>query len=360
MSKLKKVIAAVMAAMMIFTMTACKDTTWSVKNGETTIPVGVYIYYQNEAISNATQKVPSDSQDMFKETIEEKDAVTWINDETKRLMNEHVVIVNKFDEMGLTFSEEEIKQIDVTLNNSWDSYQDYYESMGISKSSAKIAIESMYKYNKVFNAIYGEGGTQEVKESEVKNYLDDNYARVKYIAIQLKDGEGNLFKSAQKAEAKKMAEDYISRSEDESFNNLIDEYTDFYNGEINKATDKDNSSEVVSSKSTEESDYNYETILTKNTESPSKEVVEKAFSMKASNKPVLIEEDEVYYILQKLDIKERNDLVEDQKESIINEMKQQEFKDSIKEWGKALNLEYNEDAVKKYDPITMSAKSKSK
>lgn len=58
-------------------------------------------------------------------------------------------------------------------------------------------------------------------KEDVEKYYDENYARVKYIAMELKDADGNSLDDDGKAEIKAMADDYVERANNgENFDDL--------------------------------------------------------------------------------------------------------------------------------------------
>ena len=69
-----------------------------------------------------------------------------------------------------------------------------------------------YKSNEIFEALYGENGTEGVKEEDVKNFYIENNARVKYIGLDLHDSEGNDLDEAGKKEITDMADDFLKRA----------------------------------------------------------------------------------------------------------------------------------------------------
>ena len=59
---------------------------------------------------------------------------------------------------------------------------------GVAKSSFNLAYADYYtKYTKVFDAIYGKGGTQEVSDADVKDYYVTNYMAFSYVLAPIID-----------------------------------------------------------------------------------------------------------------------------------------------------------------------------
>ena len=96
----------------------------------------------------------------------------------------------------------------------WANSQESFERNGISESSFEKIVTSSYKNNMIYDHYYGIDGENGVTEEDAYNYYKENNIRAEYLAISLKDGEGNLLKSDGKAEMMEMAKDYQKRAED--------------------------------------------------------------------------------------------------------------------------------------------------
>jgi hypothetical protein len=153
-----------------------------------------------------------------------------------------------------------------------------------------------------------------------------------------------------------MAKDYQSRATKENFDDLIKEYNDYYAKVVAEAK-KDSSSSSSSSSSesssseTEEKDpYANEHILQKGGSIPSKDVCNEIFEKCKVGETTIIEDDEVYYVVQRLDLLERTDLLESNYNSILYELKEDDFNQKMKEYAKTITFVKNEDAYNRYDP----------
>ena len=376
MSIIKKIAAGLLALTMMMSFSACSDTSWAGKVDNYQVNAGVYIYYTliayNSAQSKAGVEETSESDDSVSETttaatttgtttqkqffaarIDGKDVKTWIQDTATDDVKNFVAIEKEFDELGLALTDTDKTQINTSLEQAWSYNSALFEKNGIGKESMKQIITSSYKSNHIFKSYYGEGGTEEVLQDTINSYLDENNARVKYIAIQLKDGEGNLFKSADKAKAMERAEDYKERAKTESFDTLIQEYNDYYEKLVEEATKDDSSSSSSEESSTAEepqNPYANESILSKDGTIPSEKINKAIFEKTKVGEVSIIEDNEVYYVVQRLDLLERTDLIESNSESILYTLKSEEFEAKIQEYTDSLNYEKNENSYKRYDP----------
>lgn len=448
---IKKITAVAAAAAVMSSMTACgENTTWGATIDGSDIPAGIFIYYLQSAYYSAQSKLNEEnsaSSDavasadgttttaaVFSSQIDGKDAKTWIYDEATKSMQEYAAIEAKFTELGLTITADEKDAAKVYCDQTWDYAGEYYTKMGISEKSFTSLYLNSQKRDKVFKTIYSEGGEYAVSDDEIKTYLDENYAMINYIAMELKDGSGNLLKSDGKAEIMSMAESYVERYKNgEDFDALNAEYTAYYDNlkaeaeaaaaeeAANAATDEaetetstaevtpsdaeaaleDNADEITDSaetaedateaptedtaeadetadtaEETAEADITTEeaaettetsaeettdsgeqissnkTVIEKSGTTPDSAVVSKVFDEMQKGDIQIIEssDSEKYYIVLKMDVLETDEYFLSAKDSLLYEMKSEDFDALITQWTEAQNVVKNQDAYKRYDP----------
>lgn len=239
MFKAKKILAGAAALAVALSCTGCSDTSWGAKAGDTEYRAGIYIYHAMNAYFDAESKKAETDTDVFSSTIEEMPAKDWMAKETEKNLRNQAAIDAKFTEMGLELDEYSTSYADYMVEQMWSQYGDMFEGYGIGKESYRDIYLNSIKRDEIFMKYYNsEDGITPVSEEDIKAHMLDNYARVKYIALNLKDAEGNLLKSEGKAEVMKMAEDYLARAESgESFDALIAEY-DAYWSELTGADEE--------------------------------------------------------------------------------------------------------------------------
>lgn len=239
MFKAKKILAGAAALAVALSCTGCSDTSWGAKAGDTEYRAGIYIYHAMNAYFDAESKKAETDTDVFSSTIEEMPAKDWMAKETEKNLRNQAAIDAKFTEMGLELDEYSTSYADYMVEQMWSQYGDMFEGYGIGKESYRDIYLNSIKRDEIFMKYYNsEDGITPVSEEDIKAHMLDNYARVKYIALNLKDAEGNLLKSEGKAEVMKMAEDYLARAEGgESFDALIAEY-DAYWSELTGADEE--------------------------------------------------------------------------------------------------------------------------
>lgn len=211
MNLLKRLTASVLSIAMLAGMTACsgQDKTWAAKTNEKTIPIGVYIYNQYVAYQTASTKVEDAAKPVLEQKVEDKDAATWIKEQALNYTKQIFALDNKMKELNLTLTEEETKEIASSANTQWAQYGSTLEGYGIAKESYTMAYsEVAMKSNKVFEAIYGKGGTMEVSDAQLKEFFERNYTDFSYVLIPLYDPNTYApLEEATETEYKKFLED---------------------------------------------------------------------------------------------------------------------------------------------------------
>lgn len=381
MANFKKMSAVALCSAMALSLGACgnniagPDTTYAAVIDGYKVPAGVFIamqmnsYYDaayyteptdeseettasTEAAETAASETEATTTTAFTDkVIEDKPVRNWINDEATKSMQEFVAVENKFDELGLSFEDNEKEKTKVYLDSIWEYYGPNYENAGISENSQLLIMLNSTKKNKIFDYYYAEGGQDEISEADIRAYLDENNKRINYIKMELKDGEGNLLKSEGKDEIKKMAEDYIKRIKGgEDFEAVSKEYSDYYDkltADAAESTDDGADDESADTEETESSYTDNETVISKDGTSPSEAVVTKAFESKVGD-VFLVEEDEVYYVVTVLDLYADENYYSDNESVVRHELKDDEFDKTVDSWTETQNIELNEAAYKRY------------
>ncbi len=384
MKNFKKISITALCSVAAFSLTACgnnlagADTTYGAVIDDYKVPAGVFIAMQMDAYYEATNFIEP-TNDESKDTlsvesaeetassegtaeteettttpftdkvIEDMPVREWVNNEATKKMQEYVAIENKFEEYGLAFEDNEKEKNSIYLDSLWEYYGEYYEGLGISENSQLLVMLNSTKRDMVFDYIYGNGGEKEISEVDIRSYLEENNKRINYIEMVLKDGEGNLLKSDEKTEIKKMAEGYIERIKNgEDFSDVSKEYSDYYDKLVVNATES--SDENSTSDDTAETASSYidnETVISKDGSTPSSMVIEKAFEANTGD-IFLVEEDEVYYVVAVLDLYADEDYYTENEKTARHALKDDEFDETVTSWTDSQSVEKNDAAYKRY------------
>ena len=379
MSKFKKLSSAALCSAIAFSLCACgnniagPDTTYGAIIDGYKVPAGVFIamqmnsyydaaYYTDPADESAETETTTASTDTTSsetaattttaftdKVIEDKPVREWINDQATKSMQEFVAIEHKFDELGLSFQDNEKEKTRIYLDSIWEYYGQNYEDAGISEDSQLLIMLNSTKKNMIFDYYYAQGGQNEISEADIKTYLEENNKRINYIKMELKDGEGNLLKSEGKENIRKMAMEYIDRiNTGEDFAAVSKEYSDYYDKLVADAAAAESTDGTAETASEPVSSYtDNEMVISADSISPSQKVVEEA--LKADVGAVFfIEEDEAYYIVKVLDLYADENYYSDNESYVRHQLKDEEFDKTIESWTESQTVEKNEAAYKRY------------
>lgn len=222
MKKMKKIAAAVTAFSVAATMAACSapaigtgtSTALTVDNYE--VPAGVFIFYTinsyYEAYNIVYENNPNTTptvDDVKESHIDELEAVDWIQNKATDYCENFVAIEKEFEKIGGELTAEELDEVEANLE-TFSAYE-IYSANGIGESSIRALLENEYKTAYVFDYYYGFDSENGMSEDELKDYFDENFARVKYVALSLLDSEGNELDEDGKEEVRELAEKYAEQ-----------------------------------------------------------------------------------------------------------------------------------------------------
>ncbi len=197
MKKILKPFAAVaLAAALAFSSGCAQDTSWSYKASGTTLSNGNWIYYTyaeyEEALSKIQEEKSNDDtsytvKDISKEKIEDKKALDWIYAQAKDACISQLTVEKLIKDNKVKVDEDELATMESYYKQFYESYyQDLYTKLGISEESfLKAAVRSNYLSDKLFTALYDEGGSKAVSDEDLKKYFEENYTHYFYISYPL-------------------------------------------------------------------------------------------------------------------------------------------------------------------------------
>ncbi len=353
MSLLKKISAVALTAAMALSFASCgKNATWGAKIDGTELRAGIFIYFQSDAFSRAYEYQTDENTDIMDLVIEDKPIEDWVNDEAVKGMQEYVAVENKFVELGLSFEEGKEEEITANVEQWWDYVSEYFEGIGVSKESYIDVVINAEKKSMIFDYYYGEGGELEVSEEDIKTYLNENFARIKYIDMPLKGADGNTLEPDMIADTKVMALDYIDRMKSgESFEDISAEYDD-YVASLSADSSEEPVDDTVDSEET--TDEPSEELLLGSVTSaeypvPSASVHEKVVGDAMEvGEYILIEEETVFYIVHKMDLFADENYYDYKKDDVIDTLKGDEFDATVAGWTASQDVDVNEAAIRKY------------
>ncbi|CCX36757.1 uncharacterized protein BN452_00776 [Clostridium sp. CAG:1013] len=213
----KRIAAAALALAMCLSFAGCYDEnkTWAARKGDDELPIGAYIYYLYSAYLEAGSQVDSETSVLDAE-IEGQDAEQWIKDLALNYVQAYYYISDKFDELGLELTEEDLVNVENTASSFWSYYGSTLEELGISQDSFEKAY-ALYgeKFERVMKAMYGEGGELALEDGALEEYYCGAYINYEYFSASLtttnEDGESVELTDDEKADLKETFEGYVKK-----------------------------------------------------------------------------------------------------------------------------------------------------
>lgn len=374
---IKKSCAALLCGALICSAASCGNTTGTALTVDgRDIRAGIYIFYQMQALSEAASKLTEEQPDLdqsaegfdlLAQTVEGVSVRDWIKDRTYALCCEFVAVEKKFDEYGLSLTAEETSGINSQANSIWTDENpyaqyfygvsvigEYYEKYGIGKESYRDTYALGIKKDKIFDYLYGEGGSLAVPASELDAAVTENYALVKYFAVNEKADSAQSYVDALNggtafAEVKRSHDEKVEIAEIEEEMAQAEADGTEYTGTL---------PEDVSIELSEESAL--QTVISKDSTSPSAEFVTEVFAMSAGeNKVVTVSSTstdsdgqetttETSYVVAKLDITADSSVMEQYRDTELHKMKDDELEQSFSDAGAAFTVTENSAAIAKY------------
>lgn len=347
----KRAVSVILAAIMAAGMTACGgDGTWAVKTADQSVPIGAYIYFLYSAYSEAQAKVTDTTKSVLDQQIDGKKGDQWVKDRALSYTKSILYADKQLKDMNLSLTSSEESDLQSQVDASWSSYQSTLEGYGISKTSfSKVNAMLSTKFSKLFNAIYGKGGTKEVTDSQLKDFFTTNYTSFSYIMTPLyksdSSGQSTAMTDDEKAAAKKKLDDLSVQI---NAGSMTAEQASAKYKTDNSLTD-DPLTPALSN-------------LNKNSEGYPTEMADALKAMK-NGEAKTVEASSTYFLLVKGDVNAKvSELSTDsQRASVLNAMKSEEFLNNLlTEADKMQGITVNTGAVNKYQPTMFNTSTSSK
>lgn len=350
MKGLKKITAAVLAAAMAVTFAACgQDASWVAKYEDETMPVGTYIATMLDKYAYQYMMYGSDK--VLEEKVDDKTVGEAIQEESKQNVASALAIMKKAKDLGITLTEEEIQLANTSVSATWENNKALYEKNGIAKTSVEKLAQISVLSEKVFQAIYGEGGEAEVPAEELNAYYEDNYAKAGMMIFE-KPEQQTLDENAtedEKAAAELSHENALKSLQQEanywnvkamemkgkgqSFNDVMIAY----------------SMETAEDPSTvDQTENRYVLVKLDDTRIP--QVVRDGLREAELDTPTMVQDDNYIVIYSKQDMKEDPADFESVEFDILASLRNDAYQELVDELIAELDIQYNDVALKKYVP----------
>lgn len=347
MKRLKKLALGAVALIMAAALSACSDTSWVFDYSGEKIPAALYIAYT----MTAYQQIPyheefSSSNEILKQTLEGKDATAWIKDEARKSSARYAAVLKKWNELEMSFTEEEDASLTLMLDASWANSGPVFERNGVSKETYRKLWESSRREEKLFTKYYDKDGIEEVKNEDLMVHFQENFASVAIFRMALYQGDD--LTEAQLTEnerTQERAQEYVEMlGEGRTFGEIYDL---FYHDEVGASHDAKNEEDVIPEEDSmktwvrREDDANY----------PQK-VTDTIFNeMKPGDSKYIVDEDKgYYYIVKRFDMNDAESSFDDMRTTILQDVKGDDFEAMVQSWTDELTETVNQSAVRRYNP----------
>lgn len=345
----KKLLSGLLAGALMLSFAGCSsaDTSWIIRSESTTVPAGVYLYNMMYAYMSAQYMVEDWEKDVLSQKIEDQDASQWITDTAMTDTKRALYTLDRFAQMGLTLSEEDKALVDATVEATYTPNEELMKKNGIGEESLKMLTEAQLMGNYIFETIYGEGGEKAISEEELRKEYDENYVKIGMLSFTMPT-EGTVSEDAteeEKAQAEELYQQQLSAAKQEvdnwwvraqaaqdagkDFNDIINEYNAAAgNGEATDnffITRKDNSSNIPAL------------------------VMENLDTLEVGKVQKLEDENNVFIVMLK-DANEDPQDFEDNRVSVMADLKYDEYTQEVEEAVAAASYEVNQASVDRYTP----------
>lgn len=394
MKNVSKILCVVLALVMALSAASCSLTKqYAYQKDDIELPIGVYIYNMfkayNEAMNYAQQSESYDAEtgkyDGQKSFLKmeitpdgEDEAVVaedWIKEQAEKETKHAVAVMTKYNELGCTMDEAQIEEGLKSFKSSWDKSDDddqmsnaflqYFGGTKKTLESYGIGYESIYDVIQIipmmeqeaFNAEYGTDGPSAVSDKEIEDYLKENYTSYKYISV-------NLY-TTETADAADDASSETTTTNVPFSDDQIAEYQAEFEGYASTLADggsfEDAAASYMEKHSLEEDPT--QSNVTKIEDDTTDEIQKTIKEMKDGQAMTIeigeTEDAKQMYLLYREPIenqyKSYTDPEGENRASILKDMKQDEFNDSLDEIAEDIKLS---SACKSYKPSLFEDKKK--
>ena len=196
MKLMKRGAAFALAVLMLISAGCGGDTSWVFRSGGDVIPAGLYIIGQINGYSEAMSQIAEENRDdpefvlsgpreLLKLTVEGKPAGEWINESARKLSREIIAVDRKFASLGLSLDENDNAYIENSVSAVKVQNGDFYSKAGVSDDSLRQYYAFTLKRTRLFTALYSEGGEFAVPDSELRDYFKANYGYAELLPVEI-------------------------------------------------------------------------------------------------------------------------------------------------------------------------------
>ncbi len=213
--RMKRWIVFVLCAAMAFALAGCTfsapSTVMTVDGKE--IPAGLYLAYQREAYYSAQNQREDTKTPVLKSSIDGVKAADWIHTETVDNLKQYLWVEQKFEEAGLSFTQEEQESAEQWLNTIWSYSGELMTENGIGRETYRQLYMNSEKYAKLLEE-YRAGPEGQITDEAAKQYMDETYYRIRRLMLPATDADSAALSAEKQAELDALAADLAQQLND--------------------------------------------------------------------------------------------------------------------------------------------------
>ncbi|MBP3300917.1 MAG: hypothetical protein J6M34_05375 [Clostridia bacterium] len=279
----------------------------------------------------------------------------------------YLFVEEKFNELGLKLSEDEIKTVDALIQSDWialyghDGFNTIRQTLGLSYDEFWNIVACNTKTEKLIEYYYGEGGPLEVTKEDKQEYFENYYARFKYVIFATQDSDGNKYGE------KKLNEVYAKRDAalaeldngvpfEEVLAKYSEDYKDLSDEKLTvsqkQAYEAQNKAMVEDGLVISDKGVFSETLATYYNITVEDGVVNKIFAMKDGDVQAITGSNAIW-IVKRYDATEKEAYFNDVESLIFKALYAEDFETTIKDWKADLSYQFNLEALDVYAPANL-------
>lgn len=183
---MKKILAMILAAAVTLSLSGCysENNLWAAKVGDEELPIGVYIYFMQSAYQDAQAMVGTDKK-VASADIEGQKGEDWIRSKAETDIKKYFFVKEKFEALGLSFSDEDLETIDSNVDSTWSTSAKALESMGVAKESLRPIAENDTRLAMLREALYSKDGERGATDEELTAYYEENYFNYAVVSVPM-------------------------------------------------------------------------------------------------------------------------------------------------------------------------------
>ena len=358
MKNFKKIVSAALTVAMLLTLSAChgKDEVAVTIDGmdiKSALYLNALIDCDSEARSRVDEETAAETEknetseesetseetDYYSKTLDGLSFAEYVKTKAIERCKEYVFYQKLVDDKVISLTDDEKSEAEYSAEYYWTNYgySYLYEANGVSLETYKNAFLYSYYSNAYFKSLYGEGGEKEVAKKDIKAHMLDNYALAYTLSATYEDDSTDEEKEALKTKL----EGYAKRLKDgEEFEKIYMEF--------NGLTEKDH---THTEKEDGPKDEHATLLADKDSDSQfASEDFDEVYEMKVGNTKIIESEDGTGLTLyMRLDINSDAYYLTYLTDTILYELKEEEFDDFVAGKTEKYTVEENGFAINRFD-----------